>query len=106
MILLANAFLNSDYIAKRDKTMGFLSFTILSFVLVAIFNLSTASPSPHCPDFPVSEGKYTPDWESLDSRPLPEWYMDAKVGIFMHFGPYAVPGNFVHSEFQKYFWFF
>ena len=37
--------------------------------------------------------KYTPDWDSLDSRPLPAWYDDAKVGIFMHFGPYAVPGK-------------
>ena len=37
--------------------------------------------------------KYTPDWESLDSRPLPDWYDDAKIGIFMHFGPYAVPGK-------------
>ena len=37
--------------------------------------------------------KYTPDWDSLDARPLPAWYDDAKVGIFMHFGPYAVPGK-------------
>ena len=41
--------------------------------------------------------KYTPDWDSLDSRPLPDWYDDAKIGIFMHFGPYAVPGM-VHSS--------
>ena len=38
--------------------------------------------------------KYTPDWDSLDSRPLPGWYDDAKIGIFMHFGPYAVPGRY------------
>ena len=37
--------------------------------------------------------RYTPDWDSLDSRPLPGWYDDAKIGIFMHFGPYAVPGK-------------
>ena len=37
--------------------------------------------------------KYTPDWDSLDSRPLPDWYDDVKIGIFMHFGPYAVPGK-------------
>ena len=37
--------------------------------------------------------QYTPDWESLDSRPLPKWYDEAKIGIFMHFGPYSVPGN-------------
>lgn len=38
---------------------------------------------------------YTPDWDSLDSRPLPKWYDDAKFGIFMHWGVYAVPS---HSE--------
>lgn len=38
------------------------------------------------------EERYTPDWPSLDARPLPAWYDQAKVGIFMHFGPYAVPG--------------
>ena len=36
---------------------------------------------------------YQPNWPSLDSRPLPSWYDEAKVGIFMHFGPYAVPGK-------------
>ena len=41
----------------------------------------------------VMAKKYTPDWDSLDARPLPAWYDDAKIGIFMHFGPYAVPGK-------------
>ena len=40
-----------------------------------------------------THGQYTPDWNSLDSRPLPTWYDEAKIGIFMHFGPYAVPGK-------------
>lgn len=35
--------------------------------------------------------KYQPNWESLDSRPLPEWYDDAKLGIFIHWGVFAVP---------------
>ena len=34
---------------------------------------------------------YTPTWESLDSRPVPQWYKDAKFGIFIHWGVYAVP---------------
>lgn len=34
---------------------------------------------------------YDPTWESLDSRPLPEWYDSAKVGIFIHWGVYSVP---------------
>lgn len=34
---------------------------------------------------------YDPTWESLDERPLPEWYDSAKVGIFIHWGVYSVP---------------
>ncbi|XP_055630195.1 putative alpha-L-fucosidase isoform X2 [Toxorhynchites rutilus septentrionalis] len=36
-------------------------------------------------------GKYQPTWVSLDSRPLPKWYDDAKIGIFIHWGVYSVP---------------
>ncbi|CDW53766.1 alpha L fucosidase [Trichuris trichiura] len=39
----------------------------------------------------IALSKYTPDWDSLDSRPLPQWYDDAKFGIFMHWGVYSVP---------------
>lgn len=34
---------------------------------------------------------YEKSWESIDSRPLPEWYDDAKLGIFVHWGLYSVP---------------
>ena len=34
---------------------------------------------------------YEPNWESLDSRPTPQWYKDAKFGIFIHWGLYSVP---------------
>jgi alpha-L-fucosidase len=35
---------------------------------------------------------YSPSWESLDKRPVPQWFRDAKFGIFIHWGVYAVPG--------------
>lgn len=35
--------------------------------------------------------EYEPTWESLDSRPMPEWFGDAKFGIFIHWGVYSVP---------------
>ena len=34
---------------------------------------------------------YKPTWESLDSRPIPQWFQDAKFGIFIHWGLYSVP---------------
>jgi alpha-L-fucosidase len=35
--------------------------------------------------------RYEANWESIDSRPIPEWYLDAKFGIFIHWGVYSVP---------------
>ena len=34
---------------------------------------------------------YQPTWESIDSRPVAQWFGDAKFGIFIHWGPYSVP---------------
>ncbi|HWZ84397.1 MAG TPA: alpha-L-fucosidase [Terriglobales bacterium] len=36
-------------------------------------------------------GPFRPDWESLQSYQVPEWYKDAKFGIFIHWGVYSVP---------------
>ena len=30
-------------------------------------------------------------WDSLARRPVPSWYEDAKLGVMIHWGPYAVP---------------
>lgn len=34
---------------------------------------------------------YEPTWESLDRRPVPEWFSDAKFGISVQWGVYSVP---------------
>jgi len=34
---------------------------------------------------------YQNTWKSLDSRPIPAWFEDAKFGIFIHWGVYSVP---------------
>ncbi len=38
-----------------------------------------------------SQKTYTADWASIDSRPVPSWFEDAKFGIFIHWGVYSVP---------------
>ena len=52
-------------------------------------------------DFIVN-ARYTPDWESIDSRPIPEWYDDAKFGIFMHLTTSVVPGNLATHDSNVY----
>ncbi|MGC4055196.1 MAG: alpha-L-fucosidase [Paludibaculum sp.] len=34
---------------------------------------------------------YQPTWDSIDKRPTPAWFQDAKFGIFIHWGVYSVP---------------
>lgn len=41
---------------------------------------------------PLSAQTYQPNWNSIDSRPTPAWFSDAKFGIFIHWGVYSVPG--------------
>src|SRR5262249_19403650 len=34
---------------------------------------------------------YALTWDSIDRRPTPAWFTDAKFGIFIHWGTYSVP---------------
>ncbi len=35
--------------------------------------------------------RYEANWQSLDQRPIADWFGAAKFGIFIHWGPYSVP---------------
>src|SRR5437016_8860421 len=50
--------------------------------------------------FAQQQQKYEATIESLDKHPLPQWYADAKLGIFIHWGLYSVPGwaPLIHPE--------
>jgi len=37
------------------------------------------------------QGPFRADWESLQRYEAPDWYRDAKFGIFIHWGVYSVP---------------
>lgn len=58
-----------------------LKSIIKVLILISVINTTSGSDA----------NKYEATWESLDSRPSPSWYDDAKVGIFLHWGVYAVP---------------
>lgn len=42
-------------------------------------------------DAVVHGGPFTDHWSSLQQYPVPDWYQDAKFGIFIHWGVYSVP---------------
>ncbi len=39
----------------------------------------------------IPKGPFQPTWESLRNYKVPDWYLDAKFGIFIHWGVYSVP---------------
>jgi alpha-L-fucosidase len=58
-----------------------------------------------------SQTTYSPDWTSLDARPVPQWFKDAKFGIFIHWGVYSVPAwapvgkdYAVYSKYSEWYW--
>jgi alpha-L-fucosidase len=50
-----------------------------------------------------SQKNYTPDWASIDARPAPQWWLDAKFGIFIHWGMYAVPGYTLKGNYAEWY---
>jgi len=51
-----------------------------------------------------SQTRYEPTWESLDKRPTPQWYLDAKFGIFIHWGVYSVPAWGASQQYAEWYW--
>lgn len=39
----------------------------------------------------IAEGEYKDNWDSLAQHKTPQWFLDAKFGIFIHWGIYSVP---------------
>ena len=47
--------------------------------------------------------KYENNWESLNSRPVPQWFSDAKFGIFIHWGLYSVPAFTARGQYAEWY---
>jgi alpha-L-fucosidase len=84
-----------------------IAMSSLSFLFVGSFTSSSgsqvqsSSPTPlrvtiSLPSGakPIPKGPFAPTWESIRRNyRVPQWFVDAKFGIFMHWGLYAVPAK-------------
>jgi alpha-L-fucosidase len=71
------------------KTITFMSLVALATVSGAA--AQDAKPAASAGVATGAEGSFTPDWESLKRYECPEWFRDAKFGIWAHWGPQCVP---------------
>jgi alpha-L-fucosidase len=71
--------------------------TLLSMTLVLIFK----TPAP------AQEMEYRESWNSLRNHDTPEWFKNAKFGIYTHLGVYSVPAKgpngswYPHNMYKK-----
>ncbi len=61
-----------------------LKKTMIIFIVLLFAQMNMAQED-------TSVKKWEANWESLQSRPYPDWFKDAKLGIFIHWGLYSVP---------------
>jgi alpha-L-fucosidase len=58
----------------------------------------TTSSTPAAVDSP------DPAWASIDARPTPDWWTEARFGLFIHWGPYSVPAFAAKGEYAEWYW--
>lgn len=51
----------------------------------------------------ANQGPFKANWDSLSNYQIPEWYKDAKFGIFIHWGVYSVPALGASGEWYPFF---
>lgn len=66
---------------QLQKPFPVFRWVVLLFVVAVLFTNCSEQPKK----------TYEPTRESLETHPTPQWYRDAKFGIFIHWGVYAVP---------------
>lgn len=65
-----------------------------------------------CSCLAMAQKTYEANWASIDSRPVPNWFEDAKFGIFIHWGLFSVPsyaptardGMGVYDQYSEWYW--
>jgi alpha-L-fucosidase len=70
----------------------------------AIATMLTWLPTAQAQDSQASTDRYEANWDSLDTRPAPQWWKDAKFGIFIHWGTYAVPAWGKKGTYAEWYW--
>lgn len=67
---------------KNDNHLMPIKIVLLLFVI---------SCHPQKENVQTKHPSYHASWESVKGHETPEWFLDAKFGIYFHWGPYSVP---------------
>ncbi|MGI9324304.1 MAG: alpha-L-fucosidase, partial [Pseudomonadales bacterium] len=85
---------------RKSIRQQLLNSLVFSFLLSTVASVSAQLPTedpPHGELHPllaetIKAGPFKPQWASLVTHQIPDWFQRDKVGLSAHWGPYAVPG--------------
>lgn len=86
---------------KRITTIILFSVSTISY---ALFSQNKDCVIVNTNLEPVQSGQFEPTWQSLSKYKVPDWYRNAKFGIWAHWGPQCQPeqgdwfGRFMYNE--------
>lgn len=69
-------------------TMAILTANVISIQAQQTFEVPVSEA-----DEPMETGVFEPTWESLSNYQAPEWFRNAKFGMWAHWGPQCVEGT-------------
>ena len=70
-----------------------LTMVCLSILVLVSCNPNGAKKNEELEKETSLSVRYDGSWESLQKMPVPSWFNDGKIGIFIHWGPYSVIGH-------------
>jgi alpha-L-fucosidase len=66
-------------------------FDIRKYFILLIFSFPPISMNAQSILEPMDSGKFQPTWNSLQQYKVPDWFRNAKFGIWAHWGPQCQP---------------
>ena len=80
-----------DVTLKLPRQIGqeFWRIPLHFLIVVFAFNVCCYAQSQN---EETAESPYDGSWEALQKMPVPAWFDDGKIGIFIHWGPYSAMG--------------
>ena len=80
---------------NRNKISIYETKLLLASLVLSIGTLSAQNYqiSVSEKNEPMMKGKFQPTWKSLENYQVPEWFKNAKFGIWAHWGPQCVEGS-------------
>jgi len=83
---------------EREMAMKIKAPVVLFSICLCLAGIPAVSgfaaafqETPAKPGIRIPAGPFRAEWASLDGFRVPEWYIDGKFGIFIHWGVYSVP---------------